>query len=210
MTVAVQSRRTVSIIEDEPEQRCFMRRIVDNAPDLECFGSYASAEEALTSVPCHLPELVLVDLRLPGISGVECIQRLKMSLPDLVVVVVTGLRDKQVLQEAASAGCSAYLEKPFTIHQFLATLRFALVQADKAIKHCPTSDVHATQLTFTSREREIMSWLCRGLLYKEIAGQLNISFSLVHKIQNCVFQKLRARNRTEAVNKWQALNQKHT
>jgi DNA-binding NarL/FixJ family response regulator len=202
-------RKLVAIIEDDMDMRLFMQDLLAHSEDLRCLDAYSSAEKALSVIPRRIPQLVLVDIRLPGISGIDCIRRLKAIMPRTPVVAVTGLRDVEMIRQASDAGCEGYLEKPFSRHQFLATLRFCLSHADREEHHQPCGNQRAVhsprQVLFTERELQVMNCLCRGLLYKEIALELGVSFSLVHKIQNRIFQKLQARNRTEAVNHWQAM-----
>jgi DNA-binding NarL/FixJ family response regulator len=141
-----------------------------------------------------------MDIRLPGISGIECTRRLKRILPELIVVIVTGDLDQAIIADAFAAGGDGYLMKPFTVAQCVATLNFA------AQRHL--ARIHRAQqrrVVLTLREHEIMRCFANGMLYKEIAAELGISYSAVHKHQHNLFVKLQVQNRSEAVQKWREL-----
>jgi DNA-binding NarL/FixJ family response regulator len=203
---AVELRRSVTVIDDDPEMCRFMQEVFDGCDDFFCLEIHNSAEEAIKSISFQSPEIVLVDVVLPGMSGIECVREMKASLPGIQIVVLTGLRCKEAIREATLAGCDAYLEKPFSVHQLLATMRFCLFHQASSVCTRKTIDEIEQVRDFTEREQKVMTGLSRGLLYKEIAGEMGISFALVHKLQNALFQKLQARNRTEAINKWQTLH----
>jgi len=201
----------VAIVDDDYGARWFLQRILEKSGEFRCFGCYASGEEAFQEIPVAPPKIVLMDIRMPGISGIECTRRLKGTLPGLIVVFVSGVGDLQTMLEALKAGSDGYLTKPFAIAQCLAMLRFAAGRNSSTVPDGIAVDelsaVGRNESTrLTDREREVMQRLARGSLYKEIADQLGISYSAVHKHQQNIFAKLHVTNRTEAVVKWYGLS----
>jgi len=121
-------RIPVSIVEVDENDRRVMGRMLEQSQEFATAGVYGSASEALEEIPKVHSEVVLMDIRLPGMSGIECAKRLKAAYPDLVVIFVAGLCDVLTMTEALEAGGDSYLAKPLSITQFLATLRFVVWQ----------------------------------------------------------------------------------
>lgn len=137
-------------------------------------------------------------------SGIECIRQLKMMQPRLVVVFATNLTDHHTMSRAVSAGADGYLVKPFSREQCLTTLRFTVTRCWRPPgRLTPAAEGTGNRrIQLTTRERQVIGGLEKGLLYKEIADELGISFSAVHKHQHKIFTKFGASNRTEAITKW--------
>jgi DNA-binding NarL/FixJ family response regulator len=197
----------VAIVDGDAETRLFLQRILEQSGGYRCVGAYASGEEALRRIPCTHARIVLMDVRMPGISGIECMRRLKGKLPGLIVVLVSELTDSGTMSEALAAGGDGYLTKPFAVAQCLATVRFSVRRdpcagPEGAELKGPAIPVGEEFTRLTDREHHVMSCLAKGLLYKEIADELRLSFSVVHKLQHKIFLKLHVNNRTEAVTKW--------
>lgn len=201
---------TVATVDEDDETRFVLYRILEQSGEFHCVGSYMSGEEAIRRVPDDRPQIVLTEIRLPGISGIECMRRLRGLLPGLIVVMVSGLDDPETMSGALAAGGDGYLTKPFAISQCLAVLTLA-------VRHCHSGslDPTATDLLLSARggcqftriteqENAVMDCLAQGLLYKEIADKLGLSFARVHKLQHKIFLKLHVCNRTEAVLKWRS------
>ena len=198
---------TVAIVDGDAETRFFLQRIMEQSGGYRCVGCYVSGEEALREIPGTRPRIVLMEIRLPGISGIECMRRLKGRLPGLIVVLVSALTDPETISAALAAGGDGYLTKPFAVAQCLATVRFSVrpyrsAPPDRAEVNGPSKRGGEELTRLTNREQHVMSCLANGLLYKEIADQLRLSFSTVHKLQHRIFLKLHVNNRTEAVTKW--------
>jgi DNA-binding NarL/FixJ family response regulator len=197
---------TVAIVDGDAETRFFLQRIIEQSGGYRCVGCYVSGEEASREIPGARPRIVLMEVRLPGISGIECMRRLKGRLPGLIVVLVSALTDPETMSAALAAGGDGYLTKPFAVAQCLATVRFSVRRDPSArpvsgeAKAPSSGGEECTRLT--DREHHVMSCLEQGLLYKEIADELHLSFSMVHKLQHRIFLKLRVNNRTEAVTRW--------
>jgi DNA-binding NarL/FixJ family response regulator len=115
-----------AIVDDEDSIRLVLCTLLEQTSTFRCVASYASGEEALLGVPRVRPEIVLMDIRMPGISGLECMRELKQAIPGLIVVLISGLTDPETMASALAAGGDGYLTKPFTASQCLATLTFAL------------------------------------------------------------------------------------
>lgn len=193
----------VAIVDRDTETRCLLQQILEQSGGYRCVGCYTTGEEALRAIPGVRPRIVLMDVRMPGISGIECMRRLKGRMPGLIVVLVSDLTDAETMAEALAAGGDGYLTKPFAMAQCLATIRFSArpdrsPPPDRGSVDGPSRE--STRLT--EREHEVMGCLAKGLLYKEIADELRLSFSMVHKLQHRIFLKLQVNNRTEAVTKW--------
>jgi len=197
----------VAIVDDDGRARWFVRRILEQSGEFSCAGCYASGEAAIREVPKISPKVVLMEVRMPGISGIECTRRLKAMLPGLIVVLVSRLLDSQTMSKALQAGGDGYLTKPFSVAQCLATVKLAVRRSFASTPDSLHGDVLSARsgsecARLTNRETEVMNCLAKGLLYKETADKLGISFSAVHKHQRSIFLKLQAGNRTEALNKW--------
>ena len=195
---------TVAIVDGDTETRFFLQRILEQSGGYRCVGTYTSGEEALRKIPGAHPRIVLMDVRMPGISGIECMRRLKGRLPGLIVVLVSELTDPETMSEALAAGGDGYLTKPFTTSQCLATLRFAIRHGGSGTSDSADARVSSTRgslecALLTDREEEVIRCFAKGLLYKETAAELGISYSTVHKHQHNIFKKFHVTNRTEAI-----------
>ncbi len=197
----------IAVVDDEEGTRWFLPRILNRSGEFRCNGCYASAEEAIREIPRLSPQVALMSIQLPEISDIECMRRLKSMLPALSVVLVSALADLQIMSDALKAGADGYLIKPFAIAQCLATLRLATRRdgagaADGVELDLPSVRRGDGCARLTPRENEVMCCFARGLLYKETADALGISFSAVHKHQQCIYRKLGVANRTEALTKY--------
>jgi DNA-binding NarL/FixJ family response regulator len=191
----------VSIVEDDKNDCRIMSRMVEQSQEFTSAGVYHSAKEALEAIPKAHPHVVLMDIRIPGMSGIECARRLRAGLPSVVVIFITGLSDAGTMTEAFKAGGGGYLAKPFSIAQFLATLRFAVWQ--RAAKTPKSQNTSACRIpSLNPREKAVMDGLSSGLLYKEMAEQLKCSLAVIKKLQHSAFLKLGVTKNTEAVRCW--------
>ena len=188
----------ICTVDDDERDLLMMARTLGKSGAFACVGAYRCTDEALDCVPKLGPQVVLMDVRMPGMSGIECARRLKSLLPGLLVIFVTGLFDAATLTEASQAGGDDYLLKPLAIAQCLATIRFAL--ARRRLNGACAQTGSTRQLpSLNSRETAVMENLAAGLLYKEIADKLQITEAVVHKLQHSIFCKWRVGNRSEAI-----------
>jgi DNA-binding NarL/FixJ family response regulator len=191
-------------VDDDAAARLCLEDILRETDDFSCAGCFSNAAEALVDIPRLNPDLVLMDINLPGLNGIECTKRLKHISPHLHIIMVSGLHDVTSIELSLKAGAAAYLVKPVTPDQCLATLKCTV--ANTAGREQKQESGQRTSLgngsALTPRENEILERLAEGLIYKEIADKLKISYSAVHKLQHRIFVKLDAGNRTEAIAKW--------
>ncbi len=186
----------VSIVDDEEVDRLLLERILEESAGFTCASMHSSSGEALHLIPKLDPNLVFVDIRMPGMDGLECTRRLKVLMPRLKVIIVTGMLDVDTMNKSFEAGADNYLTKPIVAAHCLAMLIFTVRSGIPSTKYpCPV---------LTMRENEVLALLERGYLYKEIADNLGISSYAVHFHLHNSYQKLHAANRTEAIIRWRA------
>ncbi len=200
----------VVIVEDDREMREGLESIVQWHPGLQCIATYSSAEEALSNIQNNIPDIVLMDIHLPGISGIECVKRLKPILAKTQFMMCTVYEDNENVFDSLCAGASGYLLKnspPGKIADAIIDLYnggspMSSVIARKVIgAFQPTSRQSADMEKLTKREREMLDLLAKGYRYKEIADRLFISFQTVRTHIHNIYEKLQVQSRTEALNK---------
>ncbi len=201
----------VAIVEDDERFRFYLQEILGQSRKFKCVGSYSSGEEALIGIPQSGAQVVVMDVKLPGMSGTESTRRLKSLLPHLTIVMITGLDDPRTIDLARECGADAFLAKPFTPGRFLDTLSFCVPHPKSQVAQPPPSGEGARHRglrgrPLTNRENELMQLLSEGFQYKEIAANWCVSVSAVHGMQHRVFQKLRVANAREAIRKWQKIS----
>ena len=201
----------VSLVEDDRVTRESLAALIARADDLECLATYANAEDAMRNVPKKLPDVLLVDINLPGRSGIECVAALKAAHPKLQVLMLTTYDDTENIFESLRAGASGYLLKRTPSAEIIAAIRevagggspMSTHIARKVVTHFhPGRSATPEMQTLTPREHEILTLLARGLHYKEIADQLGISTSTVRAHLHAIYGKLHVQSRTEAVVKF--------
>jgi DNA-binding NarL/FixJ family response regulator len=202
-------KTTVSIVEDNRMICASIERVIAGADDMTCIGASANAEHALRTIPRQPPDVVLMDIELPGISGIECTARLKRLLPGVRVLILTVYKDHDQIFRALEAGASGYLLKRSSSEEILHAIRDvkaggAPMTAEIAAKvvqsfHKPSAAPGAEVQALTAREAEILGLLARGFVSKEIADQLGITYETVRGHLANIYQKLHVRSRTEAV-----------
>jgi DNA-binding NarL/FixJ family response regulator len=205
---------TVGIVEDEPGVRAGWVRILNTIPGYRCVTDIGSGEEALVELPKTSPAIVLMDIHLPGISGVQCTRQLKQLLPKVEVLMLTMFGDRNLIFDALRAGASGYLLKRTTP----AALQAALAEAKAggapmspqiarkvveffAHNHSATlPETAANELSGLSmQESETLHLLAKGYQYKQIAGALGISLDTVRTYIRRIYRKLHVHSRTEAI-----------
>jgi DNA-binding NarL/FixJ family response regulator len=202
---------TVSIVEDNDQLRGTLARVIGRANGFECVSHYGSAEAALEGLSRQRPEVVLMDINLPGMNGVECVRRLKRLLPETHVVMLTVYEDTENIFNALTAGAVGYLLKRTKSAELLEAIREVHRGGSPMTTHIARkvtqsfqsagSSSHSTE-NLSQREQEVLDCLSRGFLYKEIADKLNISYETVHTYIRRIYEKLQVRTRTEAVAKF--------
>jgi len=202
----------VALVEDDEKIRNHLINLLENSDNFRCVGAYPDAEEALEDIPEKFPEIVLMDINLPGIDGIECTRQLKLKIPSILIVMLTVYEDASKIFNALKAGAVGYLLKLTKPDEILAALKevseggspMSAQIARKVVqsfqkKSPQTSDVTSN---LTPRENQILELLTKGFLYKEIASELNISIDTVHNHLRKIYEKLQVHSRTEAVVKF--------
>ena len=205
----------VSIIEDDAQTRRILAEWIRNADAFSLVGEHDSAESALARLPNESPQIVLSDINLPGMNGVECVRRLKTLLPQTQFVMLTVYRDEDHIFDALSAGATGYLLKQTPRRELIGALKQVhaggspmtstiarkVVESFEGYSHPSTANL----VTLTPREREILNLLAHGDLYKEIAEILAISLPTVATHIQHIYEKLHVRSRSQAVAKYSPL-----
>jgi DNA-binding NarL/FixJ family response regulator len=203
----------VCLVEDDPGLCASFREILGSDPHFACTGSFASGEEALAGLPSLRPHVVLMDINLPGMSGVECVARLAGLLPDTQIIMLTIYDDTDVIFQSLSAGACGYLLKPVRRAQLIGAIRDVLrggAPMSSSIARCVVqafrnpapaarcqNDEEISRLS--PREREILELLAQGLLLKEIADRFNVSHPTVQTHIGRIYKKLHVHSRAQAV-----------
>jgi len=199
----------VSIVDDNEYDGLSLKRILEQSVGFTCVSLHLSAVEAIDQIPKVNPHLAFLDVKMPGMNGLECTRRLKILMPQLKIIIVTGLLDVETMNESLRAGADNFLTKPVVVEQCIAMLLHTAsngVPATEKLAEPRRSgigiDAPKTGSPLSNRENEVMTLLAKGFLDKEIADQLGLSFSTVHFHVRNICVKLHAGNRTEAVVKW--------
>jgi DNA-binding NarL/FixJ family response regulator len=201
----------VAIVEDDPGVQQALKRIVQRAPSLSFDGAYSSAEEAFEPLSSSRPDVTLVDINLPGKSGIRLVSELKAKLPKLQVMMITVYEDSEQIFDSLQAGASGYLLKrsqPEEIVQAIEQLHvggspMSAEVARKVVTFFQQRKPAGEELDqLTSRELEILKELSKGYRYKEIAGRLEIGIETVRTHIHHIYEKLHVQSRTEAVVKY--------
>ena len=201
---------TIAVVEDNPTVRQTLQEWIDSAPGCRCVCACATCKAALADIPHHHPDVVLMDIHLPGgDSGIACTARLKGLLPNLQVIMLTVYKDHDLILQALQAGACGYLLKRSSREEIL----HAVVEVQTG--GAPMTGEIARMLVETfqkppgqpadglsPREMEVLVLVAQGLTNKEIAGQLSISFETVRNHLRHIYEKLHVRCRTEAVVKY--------
>lgn len=200
----------ISIVEDDPAVRKSLACVIQGSPDFECLGAYGSAEEALSEVPHHLPDVLLMDIGLPGRNGIECTAALKAAHPGLQVLILTTYDESKSIFEALRAGASGYLLKrsrPEELLKAIGEVHAGGAPMSPGIARLVVSHFHQLNHphpanaveNLTQRELEVLQHLAKGLLYKEVAENLGIGIGTVRTHVEAIYRKLHVQTRTEAV-----------
>jgi DNA-binding NarL/FixJ family response regulator len=199
---------TVSIVEDNEQLRSTLARVIGRAEGFKCISHYGSAEAALENLPREKPQVVLMDINLPGMNGVECVRQLKALLPETQVLMLTVYEDTDNIFNALAAGAAGYLLKRTQSAELLEAIKEVHEGGSPMTAHIARkvtqsflragSALLSTE-SLSQREQEVLDCLSQGFLYKEIADKLGISYETVHTYIRRIYEKLQVRTRTEAV-----------
>lgn len=201
---------TVSIVEDDRGTREKLMAVLGAAPSLRCVRAYASGEEALRGIPNEATDVVLMDINLPGMNGIQCVAELKAKLPRVQILMLTTYEDSKLIFDSLRAGASGYLLKnmaPAEVVQAVEQVKaggspMSMAIARKVVNFFQQIKPDSEVDQLSKREQEILALLAEGYLYKEIADKLGISPGTVRVHLHTVYEKLHVSSRTQAVVKF--------
>ncbi|GAC1422596.1 MAG: response regulator transcription factor [Flavisolibacter sp.] len=199
----------VAIVEDNREIREGLRQLIGGSFGFHCIETYPNAELALQHIPFTKPQVVLMDINLPGINGIECIKLLKSQSPNTLFIISTVYEDDEMIFESLKAGAMGYLLKKTEPSKILEAIidvckggsPMSMEIARKVISSFhPKNELDLPEI-LTAKEKEILKALSKGLRYKEIASDLSINIETVRTHARNIYEKLQVQSRTEALNK---------
>jgi len=202
---------TIGIVEDDTHISDSLRSMIDNAPGYRCVCVCENAKIALAEIPKRCPDVVLMDINLPGESGIACTARLKHELPALQIIMLTVFREPKALFQSLKAGACGYLLKrsnPEEILEAIAEVRNGGAPMSGEIARMVVEAFHEHTVQSSEdeklslREEEVLMLLSKGLVNKEIGDQLHISKDTVRAHLRKIYEKLHVRCRVEAINKY--------
>jgi len=202
---------SVSIVEDDLKVRESLARLIDSSSGYRCVSQHASGEDALREIPRINPQVVLMDINLTGINGVECVRRLKPLLPRTQIIMLTVYQNTEHIFNALAAGATGYLLKQTKPAELLAAIKDVYEGGSPMNSHIARKIVQSFQKpaparasddqNLSPREAQVLDLLAKGYLYKEIAEAMGLTYATVHTHIRHIYEKLHVRSRTEAVAK---------
>jgi len=202
---------SVSIVEDNRQTREVLVTRLGRAPALRFLSAYATGELAVQGIPAEKPDVALVDINLPGMSGIECVTKLKIQLPDLPILMLTTYEEPDLIFNSLRAGAKGYLLKNAPADELVPAIEqihaggapMSMPIARKVVDHFYQIKQPASEMErLSKREEEVLALLARGCLYKEISQELGISLPTVKWHLSHIYQKLHVQTRTEAAVKF--------
>lgn len=200
----------VILVEDSPEEREAFQQIVRATEGLDCVGAFSTGEEAIAAIPALSPDVVLMDIGLPGMSGIDCIRTIKAERPAIHIMMLTVFENHDGIFQSLKAGASGYLLKKEAPRKLAESIRelmeggapMSAPIARQVVDSFHTDAAVSSQLeSLSAREAEVLELLSKGLLYKEIADRLGLQFGSVRTYVRRIYEKLHVRSRTEATRK---------
>lgn len=202
---------SIAIVEDNEEIRKSLVAFIENAEGLLLIGQYANAETALQEIPEILPDIVLMDIGLPKMNGIECVRQLKPLCPNVQFMICTIYDEDEKIFDALEAGANSYILKRSKSEQLIEAIRdlyeggspMSSDIARKLVQSFQKKPAHdRSSFGITPREAEILDLLAEGLSYKEIAASISISVKTIRKHIYNIYEKLHVHSRLEAINKF--------
>ena len=202
---------SVSIVDDETSLRQSIATFIDGSPGFRCVSAYGNAEAALQGLPADRPDVVLMDIHMAGMNGIECVQRLKALRPELQILMLTVYEDTDQIFKALAAGASGYLLKrvpPSKLLEAIGEVQAGGSPMSSSIarkvvasfqKADPATDKDAL---LSPREQMVLDCLSKGLTYKQISDQMGISVTTIRTYLRRIYEKLHVRSRSEAIAKY--------
>ena len=202
---------TVSIVEDHQGTRESLVALLKAEPSMKCLGAHGSGEAAVKAIPEEKPDVAIVDINLPGMSGIECVARLKALMPSLQLLMLTTYQQSDIIFDSLRAGASGYLLKNMSHSELIQAVEqvqaggapMSTQIARKVVEHFRGVPQPASEVDRLSpREQEVLAMLAKGFLYKEIGDNLGITLNTVRMHLRHIYEKLHVRSRTEATVKF--------
>ena len=203
----------VAIVEDDSRIRKVVTEVLASAKDCQSVGAFADGTTAVANLPSLAPDVILMDINLPDLSGVECVARISPQLPGAEIIMLTVYQDPETIFQALAAGAHGYLVKPVMPKKLLEAIREIraggvplspgiareVVDFFRRKPASPASDAAAEDAGLGPREQQVLTYLVDGLSYKEIAGELGITSNTVGTYVRRIYEKLHVRSRREIV-----------
>jgi DNA-binding NarL/FixJ family response regulator len=202
---------TVSIVEDNKGTREQLIKLFNNAPSMRCVNAYSNGEDAIAGIGKDTPDVALVDINLPRMSGIEVVAAIKQKCPSMQVLMLTTYEETEMIFDSLRSGANGYLLKNMSAAELVQAVQdvraggapMSMQIARKVVSHFHHMRTGSSEMSELSpRENEILKLLAEGFLYKEIAEKLNITMSTVRTHIHSVYEKLHVQTRTEAVVKY--------
>ncbi|RYD17578.1 MAG: response regulator transcription factor [Verrucomicrobiaceae bacterium] len=206
-------KKTVVVVEDDFRLQQHLIKILENPPDIECLYAVSSAEEALERIPVYPPDVVLMDINLPGKSGIDCIHDIKKRVPQLEIVMLTAYEEEDNIFRALKEGASGYLLKSSTPDDIFSAIRdvysggapFSSHIARKVAQYFrQEKQIEDDNGKLSARERDVLELLASGYIYKEVADKLDITLETVRTYVKRICLKLHVRSKVEAIIKYRS------
>lgn len=202
--------RTAIIEDNSPFAQTIVRHFSRPDSVVQCTAIYSSAEEAIKKLPSDPPQVAMVDIKLPGMSGIECIAHLREVCPEVIFLVLTSFDEDELVFEALKAGACGYLLKRTGPDELTAAINEAMAGgapmspqiARQVVSYFHPQQAQRLPSVLSEREDMIVELLAKGLRYKEISDQLGLSFETIRSYVKRIYGKLHVHSRTEAVTKW--------
>jgi DNA-binding NarL/FixJ family response regulator len=195
----------VSLVEDDDEIRNSLSILINSRHDFKCISAFSSCEEALKILPGDPPDVVLMDITLPGMTGIEGVKRIKERMRDVDIIMLTVHKDDELVVQSLCAGAVGYLMKNTLPDKLLEAIKEVYdggaPMSTNIARRLVTSFHLNTNPLLTQRETEVLSQLCKGQSYKMIADTLIISEETIHFHIKNIYKKLQVHSKSEAVAK---------
>jgi DNA-binding NarL/FixJ family response regulator len=201
----------VAVVEDNPGLRRSLTRLINLEPRMRCVGAWPEGKSALIEMPALKPDVVLMDINMPGMSGIECTARFKQICPHTQVIMVTVYEDSESVFSALQAGACGYLLKRSAPERIVEAIREARDGGSPMTSQIArkvvdvfkrTAAPSAAGIELTPREKEVLELFAKGFVNKEIADKLNISYQTVKGYTKTIYEKLHVHSRSEALMKF--------
>ncbi len=202
-------RKTVALVEDDRGLREQLLEVLATDSEIHCLGVFGSAEDALKKIPLMKPDVVLMDIQLPGMSGIDCVAELRRIMPSVNIIMVTVYEDNARIFKALKAGANGYIIKSRLSEDLLLAIRdvfnggapMSIHIARKVVNYFHSMPSRTADKDLSAREDQVLTLLASGFIYKEIGEKLNISVETVRSHVEHICEKMHVRNRIEAVAK---------